>query len=470
MPLVPTMFKKAKSDENILILGLGGVGLYLAKRLVHEGYAVTVIEQDSKKIRYADGIIDARILKGNAMSIDCWKEANVQNMDYLIAVTDNDAVNILSSIIGDRFGIPRKIARVRSLELCTGTSVLNMEDLKIDLIIHPEELASQEIVRLVKRTAGNEIIEIGEGHMQVMATRIHEESPLANKQLNEISKEYRDLFFRVLAIARGSQTIIPGGNNWIKPNDQVLIMAKEEALAKLMELTGIKRHNRHRVMILGGGLIGARVAELLGKSVRVKLIERNDYDAKELSFALDHTEVLTGDGSDAEVLDTAGLADMDTFITATQDDETNVMTSLLAKKLIESKNPKSQAKTIAMVNKEEYLVLSSTIGLDIALNKKILAGNEIIKYIRRGELLSVAHLHGFDMDIVEFHVAKGSQICKTPLKKLDSSLYGKILIGTIYRDGNWEIAVGDTHLREGDRAIAVCSSKMLKDLQKLFLV
>lgn len=463
------MLTKSKSGENILILGLGGVGLYLAKRLVHEGYGVTVIEQDGKKIRHADGIIDARILKGNAMSIDCWKEANVNSIDYLIAVTDNDAVNILSSIIGDRFGIPRKIARVRSLELCTGTSVLNMEDLKIDLIIHPEELAAQEIVRLVRRTAGNEIIEIGEGQMQVMATRIHGSSPLANKQLNEITREYGELFFRVLAIARDTQTIIPGGNNYIKPNDQVLIMADEEALARLMELTGIKRHNRHRVMILGGGLIGARVAELLGKTVRVKLIERNDFDAKELSFALQHTEVLTGDGSDPEVLDEAGLGEMDTFITATQDDETNVMTSLLAKKLIESRRPKNQAKTIAMVNKEEYLVLSSTIGLDIALNKKILAGNEIIKYIRRGELLAVAHLHGFDMDIVELQVSRGSQICKTPLKKMDASLYGKILIGAIFRDGSWQIAIGDTQLREGDRAIAVCGSKTLKDLQQLFI-
>jgi trk/ktr system potassium uptake protein len=463
------VFKKAKSNEKILLLGLGGVGFYLAKRLVHEGYSVTVIEQDTKKIRHADGNIDARILQGNAMSIDCWKEADAQNIDYLIAVTDNDAVNILSSIIGDRFGIPRKIARVRSLELCTGTSVLNMEDLKIDLIIHPEELASQEIVRLVKRTAGNEIIEIGEGQMQVMATRIHEASPLANKKLNEISTEYGDLFFRVLAIARDTKTIVPGGDNQIKPNDQILIMADKEALTKFMDLTGTKQHNRHRVMILGGGLIGARVAELLGRSVRVKLLERNDYDAKDLSFALEHTEVLHGDGSDAEVLETAGLADMDTFITATQDDETNVMTSLLAKNLINSKNPNSQAKTIAMVNKEEYLMLSSTIGLDIALNKKILAGNEIIKYIRRGELLSVAHLHGFDMDIVELHVGKGSQICKTPLKKLDSSYYGKILIGTVFRNGKWEIAVGDTHLQEGDRAIAVCSSLMLKDLQKLFL-
>jgi len=460
--------KKAKSDESILILGLGGVGSYLAKRLVHEGYAVTVIEQDNKKIRHADGSLDARVLKGNAMSIDCWKEAKVEKMDYLIAVTDNDAVNILSSMIADRFGIPRKIARVRSLELCTGTSVLNMEDLKIDLIIHPEELASQEIVRLIKRTAGNEIIDIAEGQMQVMATRIHETSPWANKKLKEISRDYKDLFFRVVGIARDTNTIIPGGESEILPQDQILIMASKEALTQLMELTGVKQYNRHRVMILGGGLIGARVAELLGKTVQIKLIERNNYDAKELSFSLDYAEVLHGDGSDAEVLETAGLADMDTFVTATQDDETNVMSSLLAKNLIRHQKPNKQAKTIAMVNKEEYLVLSSTIGLDIALNKKILAGNEILKFIRRGSLLSVAHLHGFDMEVIELNVGEGAQICKTPLNKLDASLYGKIMIGAVYRDGNWQIAVGDTHLQEGDRAIAVCGSMMSKDLQKLF--
>ena len=459
---------KKKSDENILILGLGGVGSYLAKRLVHEGYAVTVIEQDSKKIRHAEGNIDARVLKGNAMSIDCWKEANVEKMDYLIAVTDNDAVNILSSMIADRFGIPRKIARVRSLELSTGTSVLNLQDLKIDLIIHPEELASQEIVRLIRRTAGNEIIDIAEGQMQVMATRIHETSPLAHKKLKEISREYKDLFFRVVGIARDTKTIIPGGESEILPQDQILIMANPEALTQLMELTGVKQFNRHRVMILGGGLIGARVAELLGKTVQIKLIERNDFDAKELSFALNYTEVLHGDGSDAQVLETAGLADMDTFVTATQDDETNVMSSLLAKNLINQRRPNKNAKTIAMVNKEEYLVLSSTIGLDIALNKKILAGNEILKFIRRGTLISVAHLHGFDMEVVELHVDRGAQICRTPLKKLDASLYGKIMIGAVHRDDRWQIAIGDTHLQEGDRAIAVCGSMMSKNLQQLF--
>jgi trk system potassium uptake protein TrkA len=135
--------KKPKSSENILILGLGGVGYYLAKRLEHEGHAITAIESDGGLIRHADGNLDARLIQGNAMSIGCWQEADAEKMDYLIAVTDNDAVNMLASMIGDRFGIKRKIARVRSLEFGNKDSFLNAKDLRIDLIIHPEELAAQ---------------------------------------------------------------------------------------------------------------------------------------------------------------------------------------------------------------------------------------------------------------------------------------------------------------------------------------
>ena len=136
--------KKKTVMENILILGLGGVGAYLAKRLVHEGYAVTAIEPDSNLIRYTDNHLDARLIQGSAMSMDCWREARAENIDVLIAVTDNDAVNMLASMIADRFGILRKIARVRSTDLAAKDSVLSADDLKIDLIIHPEELAAQD--------------------------------------------------------------------------------------------------------------------------------------------------------------------------------------------------------------------------------------------------------------------------------------------------------------------------------------
>ena len=140
--------QKNTPSENILILGLGGVGYYLAKRLAHEGYAITVIEAENKLIREADGNLDARLIKGNAMSIDCWRGANAEKMDYLIAVTDNDAVNMMASTIAHRFGIPHKIARVRSLEFGNEDSLLTDEDLKIDLIIHPEELPALSLMIL----------------------------------------------------------------------------------------------------------------------------------------------------------------------------------------------------------------------------------------------------------------------------------------------------------------------------------
>ncbi len=463
--------KPAKST-SILILGLGGVGYYLAKRLVHEGYAITVIEQDNGLIRHADGDIDARLIQGNAMSIECWREAGAEKMDYLISVTNNDAVNMMSCLIGDRFGIPLKIARVRSREFGNENSILNARDLKIDLIIHPEELVAQEIFRLIKLRAGNDIIAVAKGQIQAMATRIHEKSPLANKKLKDISQEYNKFAFRVVAIARGITTLIPSGEDKLLPQDQAFFMAGHENLSGLMSLTGVEQQKRHRVMIIGGGLVGRRLAELLGKTVKVRLIEKDEPLAKELSFELKNAEVLYGDGSDSDVLISAGLLEMDTFITATGENETNIMSCVLAKHLMTSQSThkrSKQSKCIALVNKEDYVVLATTMGSDLALNKKILAGNKILKFIRRGELLSVAHLHGFDAEMVEIVAAPNSPITRKPLSKLNSYYNGKIMIGGIHRDNVWQIAVGDTHIQSNDRVIVVCMSQHLKDVQKLFL-
>ena len=463
---------KPAESTHILILGLGGVGYYLAKRLVHEGYAITVIETDGKMIRHADGNLDARLIQGNAMSIGCWREAGAEKMDYLIAVTNNDAVNMMSCMIADRFGIARKIARVRSTEFGEKDSLLNAVDLKIDLIIHPEELAAQEIFRLIKLRAGNDIIDVAGGQIQVMATRIHDGSPLAHRTLIDIAREHRDFRFRAVAIARGITTLIPGGEDELLPQDQAFFMASNENLQRLMSMTGVEQQKRHRVMILGGGLVGRRLAELLGKSVEVRLIEKDEEFAQDLSHELSSTEVLHGDGSDSDVLVAAGLLEMDTFITATGENETNIMSCVLAKHLMISdsgRSPGKQRKCIALVNKEDYLTLAATMGSDIVMNKKILAGNQILKFIRRGEVLSVAHLHGLDAEVVEIVAAPNSPITRKPLSKLDPSYYGKIMVGAIFRDGAWRVAIGDTHIQSDERVIVVCISPHLRDVQKLFL-
>lgn len=453
-----------------MILGLGGIGLYLAKRLVHEGYALTVIEPDANLVCKADENLDARLIIGSAMSIKNWKEANADAMDFMIAVTDNDAVNMLSASIADRFGIEQKIARVRSREYGHKDSFLSAEDLKIDMFIHPEELVAQEIFRLIKRTAGDEIIDIALGKMQAMGTRIDEDSPFVGKNLIDIARSFSDISFRVVAIARGIETIIPTGKSEILLNDQILIMAGTEELPRLMEITGVDRKRRLRVMIVGGGLVGSRVAELLGGTVRVKLLEKNEKRAEELASLLPETEVLLGDGSDKDVLQAAGIKDTDTFIAATGENEANIMSCMLVKHLAAShENKKNQTKTISLVNKEEYVVLASTSGSDIAINKKIIAGNEIFTFIRRSEMLSVSHMHGFDVEVVDLIAAPKSIITRKILAKLDAELANHIIVGSVFRDGVWETAVGETQINTGDRVIVICDSLYLKDVRELFL-
>lgn len=466
------MFKNKRNQrDNILILGLGGVGYYLAKRLAHEEYAITVIEPDPKVLALADGQIDARLIKGSAMDIECWKEADAGKMRYLIAATDNDAVNMLASIIGDRFGISNKIARVRTRQFGKQDSILSSDDLKLNLLINPEELAAQEIVRLIKLNAGNEIVGIADGQIQLLATEIGAESPFANKKLKTIAQEFNEFPFRVVAVARGISTIIPGGEQELLPHDQVFIMAANRDLPKLMKLTDMKLHRQQRVMVLGGGLVGMRVAELLQKSVKVTLLEKDEARAEELSYHLAHTEVLCGDGSDADVLLGGGLLKTDTFIATTGENETNIMSCLLAKNLLRQQKKVSnnrEAKTISLVTKEDYLVLALTTGSNIALNKKVMAANEILKYIRRNELFSVAHLHGFDAEVVELIAGPKSQITKKPLSKLDPYYNDKLIIGSVRREDNWNIAVGDTQINENEQVIVICPSRHLKDVRKLF--
>ena len=459
-------------SENILILGLGGVGDFLAKRLSHEGHAITIVEQFPDAINRADGEIDARLIRGDAMSFECWLEADAKKMDYLIAVTDDDAVNIIGSLIADRLGIRQKIARVRSLALWEKEAPLRAEDVKIDLVIRPEELAAREIARLLKLRAGNVVFDIAGGRMQVVGTRIAQDSPLAGIKLMELSQKYNHFYFRVVSIARGINTIIPSGEEELLPGDNAFILARTEDLSKVLELAREPSDEaHHRVMIIGGGGVGSRVAEILEKTFPVRLIERDPGRAEELSHRLKHTELLNGDGSDMKTLLQAGLLDMDTIVAATSDNETNIMSCVMAKNVFKDRANEFDGKrfrSIALVDREEYLVLASTMGADVVLSKKVLAANEILKYIRRGELLSVAHLHGLDAEVVELVVGKNAPITQKPLHQIDGTK-GKIIIGGFARDNGWQTAVGFTHLRAGDKLIAICTSDHLRDLQRLVL-
>lgn len=473
------MFGKQNSKhENILILGLGGVGLYLAKRLIDDEQAVTIIESNPQLIASAEGQIDARLILGDAMSIRCWKNAGVDQIDYMIAVTDNDAVNMMAAHIAHHLGIPRKIARVRSLEFGQADSLLTAEDLNLDLIIHPEELVSQEIVRTIQTSDSNEIIELAESKILILATGIATRSPIAGLTLQELAARYHNIPFRVAAIARGIRTIIPYGQQKLHPGDHIAIMFPAAFREQVLEFTSTAQKRQQRVLLLGGGLVGARVAELLNKKVAVTLLEKNADRAKLLSRQLKGVEILHGDGSRLDVLAEAGVQAADTLVTCTGDNETNIMSSLLGKHLYsigddgeetDEKRKKKKLHTISLVGKEDYLILAASTGTDIALNKKVLAANEIVKFIRSSEFHSVAHLHGFDVEVVELTPMPKAPVTRKPLSKLDPIFRDKMIIGAIRRRGEWEIAMGDTQIEADEPVVVICPSMLLKDVRKLFL-
>tara|TARA_Y100001970_G_scaffold157065_1_gene192203 strand:+ start:741 stop:2129 length:1389 start_codon:yes stop_codon:yes gene_type:complete len=458
-------------EENTLILGIGGVGMHLAHRLVHEGYPVTVIDSNPDLILKAKESLDARLIFGNAMQVSSWKEAQSDSMGLMIATTNEDSTNMMASLIADRFGISRKIVRTRSIDLIDG-NILDPEDLKVDLLVHPEELVAQEICRLVKRASCNDLTPVGEGNMRVLAMRVNENSPLLFKTPKDLAISLADYNFRVVAIARGISTIIPQADEQILPFDQVFIMARTEEMLPLLDMMKIDHKNIENLMILGGGLVGGRVAELLEKELKIKLIENDPERAEKLAANLKNTEVINGDGTDANLLVMSGLDSAESFIATTGNNETNIISCLLAKHLMNKDNKVNKGglgKTVALVNKEDYLVLASTIGLDIALNAKISAANEILKFIRRGELLSVAHLHGVDAEVVELIAEPNSQIARKSLKSLSSYFQkNNILIGGVEQDGVWKVAVGNTEIEPYNRVVIVCSSHNLNKVRQLF--
>ena len=463
-----------RSRQNILILGLGGVGRYLTVKLANEGHSITVIETDPEAIRDAEGEIDARLILGDAMSFSCWEEARARSMDYLIAVSDDDAVNILASLIADRLGIKCKIARVRSRELWTDGSVVTPEDLKIDLVIQPEELVAQEVARLLKMRWSNSVFELAGGAIQVIGTRIGAASALADLQVSQISKILEGFDLRIVAIARDTNTLIPGGDDVVRLNDYLYCLVRAEDVPSLMLVVGSGAKRRQRVMVIGGGHVGARIAELLQDTFRVKLVEQDGRRAERLTQELKDVEILHGDGADHDTLLTAGLLSMDTVVTATSSNETNIMTAALAKQMIRNQpgdRHGTEAKTVALVKREEYLTLAAAMGADVVLNRKVLAGDRILTYLLGESMPSVARLFGADAEVVELVAAPKARITRHSLATVPGAreFRGQMIIGCVFHDGEWSTATGSTRIEAGDRLIAVCRPEYLPDLERLVL-
>ena len=448
---------------RVIVIGAGEVGFDVARMLSAEKHDVIVIERDPDRVVDVRERLDVMAIRGNGAASETLKEAGVDQADMLIAVTTVDEVNIIACMMADRLGVETTIARIRSNEYTDTTSVLSAGDFGIDLVIHPEESAAEEAARLIRRAGATDALDFADGQLQLLGMRVSRGSPAIGRRLSEITGSAgNDLSFRLMAIRRGGRTILPRGDEKLMTDDQIFLLAEHEDADKLSAiLLGSNRRRIQHVMILGGDLVGARLARSLSSSgtKTIKLIEQNNDRARRLAEALPNVLVLNGDPTDIDLLAAEGLGDMDALAAVTADEESNLVASLMGKHL-------GVAKTVALLSKRAYIPISQTIGLDAAINVKLAVTSEVTRFLRGKHVLSVATIPGIDAEILELLAEPESPITSGPLREVN--LPRGALIGAVMSEKGVRIATGTTRIAPYESAIIFTLPHMTKKIERFF--
>ncbi|HWP83011.1 MAG TPA: Trk system potassium transporter TrkA [Bacteroidota bacterium] len=444
---------------KIIIVGAGEVGLHIAKILSQEQHDIVVIDLNEAQLARVSDSLDVMTVEGSGSQAQTLSRAGAEDADMMIAVTSNDEVNFTACLLAAKLGTKKKILRVNDPDFLVTGKPVGAEDFGIDLTIYPEGLAAQEIVRLIRRSAATDVLEFADGQIQIIGLKLDEKSPLVNRKLRDIVADFKDLPFRAVAISRGISTIIPTGDDVFKKGDQVFVISKTESVQEMLKLSGKEGATFEKIMILGGSQIGKHVAEELEADFSVKLIEPSKERSLQLADHLSKTMVIQGEGKDLDLLATEGIVDMDAYIAVTRDEEDNIISCLMAKHL-------GVKKAIAHVEKLDYIPLANTIGIDALVNKKLSAATAILKFVRRGEIVSVATLHGVDAEVIEMIAQKGSPVTKKPLK--DLKFPEGAIIGCVIHNGSVSIPTGTSRISPQDRVVVFTTPKAIREVEKFF--
>ncbi|MBT8303386.1 MAG: Trk system potassium transporter TrkA [Bacteroidia bacterium] len=447
---------------KIIIAGAGEVGFHLAKLLSFESQEITLIDTNKESLTYADNHLDIRIVKGDATSISVLKESRIENADLVIGVTSSETTNITVCAIAKQLGAKRTIARISNTEFIENKDEVGFMEFGVDELISPEALAASEIELLLDQSAFNDSYEFEDGALTMVGLILSNTASIVGKSIKEAATIFPEMHFIAIAIQRGGTqyTLIPRGDTVLKEGDQVYFITSTGGVEELYKLTGKFKEDIKNVMILGGSKIGYKSArDLCKKKFNIKLIEKDKQRAVDLADELPKALVINGDGRNVELLEEENIADMDAFIAVTGNSETNIMSCLVAKS-------KGVKKTIALVENMDYFELSQSIGIDTLINKKLLAANNIFRYIRKGEVVAMTKLNNMNAEILEFKVNADSNICNTKVKDLEFPQ--SAIIGGVIRDDEGVIALGEFKIQEGDKVVVCCLPRSIKKVEKLF--
>ena len=444
---------------KIIIAGAGDVGSHLAKLLSSESHDIYLIDNNEERSNAVSSQIDVFTITGDAKSVELMNQKLFSTSDLLIAVTSSEETNMLICILGKKLGANHTIARINDINIIKDNKEHFYNELGIDTLISPSYLATLEIDRLINQAAFTDDIEFENGKLTVFGISLSNHSELINKTVQESAGLNPNLSFKPLAFHRDDYTLLVNGNTILKENDIVYFISQKDSIEEIIKLCGKKHIHINDIMIIGGSRIGLNLAQLLENNHQVTIVEKDKAKCDQIAAYLKKTLVININGHDIKELDEEGLAEMDALISVTANSEMNVMTSLVGKK-------HGIKKTIARIENFNYINLSQSIGIDTIINTKIIAADKIFKFVRKGNVSSVANLHGTNAEIIEFVVKLNTKITSKPIDQLNFP--SDSIIAGVIRNGIPIIPFGDFQLIENDKTIVFSLTESIKEIEKFF--
>lgn len=451
---------------KIIILGAGQVGGTLAAHLANEANDITIVDTDAGRLRDLGDRLDVRTIKGMASFPTILRQAGADDADMLVAVTNSDEVNMIACQVAyTLFHTPTRIARIRESVYLSREELFSDEAIPVDVLISPEQLVTNHIKRLIEYPGAFQVIDFADGKAQLVAVKAYYGGALIGQQLQQINEYLPDVDLRVVAIYRRDRPLLPDGETIIEVDDIVFFITARSNVRPIIGLLRRAESANRRIVIAGGGNIGMRLAEATETRYQVKIIEQDVTRCRELSEVLDTSIVLQGSASDKDLLTEENIAEADIFLALTNDDEANIMSSLLAKQL-------GTKKVMTIVNNPAYVTLIQANTIDIAINPQLITIGSLLTHVRRGDMVSVHSLHQGVAEAIEAIAhgdEKSSKVVGRTVNRV--ALPPGTIIGAIIRGDEVIIAHDDTLIESKDHIILlVVDKKYIRDVERLFEV
>ncbi|MCG8688501.1 MAG: Trk system potassium transporter TrkA [Desulfobacterales bacterium] len=448
---------------KIVIIGAGEVGYNIASRLSLESKDVVVIDQDVRATRRISEDLDVQVVTGSGSNPETLRDAGLVDADMLLAVTDSDEINIVACLVANQMSpLTRKLIRLRNEEFIPFHPSLKKEAPRIDTIINPEAEVVKTIRKLMTIPNARDKGEFVNGKVKYVGIRLDKTSPIAGMEFSRFYDEFGTQRPLIAAIVRENEVIVPRGKDKPQAGDLVYFVCDAQKLESTLSLLGISISPVRKVLIIGGGRIGSKLAKSLEKdNIQVKIIESDLDRCNELSMQTEKAVILHGDGSDQKLFMEENIGQMDAVVSVTNDDETNILVSLLAKNM-------GVINTITRIGKSSYYPLLSTIGIEKVVSTRVSAVSSILQDIRQGNVISDISIFGERGEFIEAIALETSEITKAPLK--DISFPKGALLVCITRKEEIIIPTGDSHVQPGDRIILFAVQGAVKKLEKMLTV